>query len=366
MSNNIIIDNRTIKKIQFSDLIKYNVSIPNEQRIVNEIKVNEIVTYQLDFLKHHNKMNFLGIINLHKYDGHYYLVDGHHRFQACKKLFNEYSHNVCLVVEIVQVDEYQELKNNYSLINKNTTLPEFPENIDKNIPEQTAQYFMNKYPQVWSQSTRCKRPHINFNYFQETLCYLTDKLPNITSSNDLIKEITEYNNVIAKWNIKNFTNINETMYNKAKEWKLYLCLFNHVSNQEYGYEWARKLVEHTTGEKVAIIKIKNTRKGIPKKIKNDSWDLYVGSQYGKAYCIVCETTEINSKNFEAGHIISDKNGGKNTVDNIIPICGQCNKCMSDKNMNDYIKEFHPNNYDNFKNKKYRKIETEKRSLLGLW
>lgn len=376
MNNIITINNRTIKKILFGDLVKYNILIPNEQRIIDKIKVNNIVLYQLNYLKDNGTMNFLGVINLHKYVNQYYLVDGHHRYQACKKLYNEHSHNVSIVVEIVDVKTKEELKDNYTLINKNTPLPEFPDDIDKNIPELSAKYFMDKYPDIWSPSMRCKRPYINFNQFQETLGYLTKKIPAITSSTDLINKVVEYNKTISKWNIKHFNKVNETMYNKAKENEFYLGLFNYINNQDYGYEWAKKLVEHETGEKIIPIKLTKTRKAVPKKVKNDSWDLYVGPLHGSAYCLVCTTTEINSKNFEAGHIISDKNGGESIVNNIVPICGQCNKCIGKKNMDEYIKEFHPDNYENFTSKKYKIInmntnkeiekKIEKKGLLRLW
>jgi hypothetical protein len=350
------INNRIIKSISFSNLLKHNIEIPNEQRIVDIIKVNEIVSYQLNHIKKHKITNFLGVINIHKFINNYYLVDGHHRYQACKKLFNEYSHDVCLAVEFVNVDSKEELKNNYALINKNTTLPEFPDNIDKNIPEITAKYFMNKYPQIWSKSAKCKRPHIFFNHFQESLGYLTEHLPNITLSDELIQIVEDYNIVLSEWNLDAFpSGANEAMYKKCKEWKCYLGLFNHISTQEYGYEWTRKLIEHRTGEKIKLIKSSKKRKGIPKKVKNDSWDKFVGSEYGSTYCLVCVSTVINSKNFEAGHIISDKNSGKSIVDNILPICGQCNKCISSKNMDEYVKEFHPENYENYKNKIYKPV-----------
>ena len=50
----------------------------------------------------------------------------------------------------------------------------------------------------------------------------------------------------------------------------------------------------------------------------------------------CNTVEINQSNFEAGHIISEFNGGPITVDNILPICGTCNRSMGKTNMDEFI------------------------------
>ena len=44
-----------------------------------------------------------------------------------------------------------------------------------------------------------------------------------------------------------------------------------------------------------------------------------------------------TKQWEAGHVISYKNGGENAVNNLRPICPPCNKDMSSTNWNDYEK-----------------------------
>lgn len=42
-------------------------------------------------------------------------------------------------------------------------------------------------------------------------------------------------------------------------------------------------------------------------------------------CYICNVTEIDSKHFEAGHIISVKNGGGDNVSNLKPVCEECKK-----------------------------------------
>ena len=53
--------------------------------------------------------------------------------------------------------------------------------------------------------------------------------------------------------------------------------------------------------------------------------------------------------FHAGHIISEKNGGLINIDNIIPICSQCNTSMNSENMDLYITKYYPQNYNTFLN-----------------
>ena len=73
------------------------------------------------------------------------------------------------------------------------------------------------------------------------------------------------------------------------------------------------------------------RKTIPKILKNQVWDTNIGKFNGVGQCYCCGTG-IDSKNFEAGHIISVANGGENNLNNLKPICGCCNKSMGTENM----------------------------------
>lgn len=85
-------------------------------------------------------------------------------------------------------------------------------------------------------------------------------------------------------------------------------------------------------------KSKIKRKTIPKKLKNMIWDKNIGKKFGIGKCYCC-SEEIDSKNFEAGHIISVKNGGETTLDNLKPICSCCNKSMGVENLEDFKQKY---------------------------
>ena len=322
------------------------IKTPHTQRIIEKRKVKEIVTYQLEYLRTHKRHNFLGVINIHYLEPtkEYFLVDGQHRFQAIKELYNKYSHDLEIVVETVKVKTRSELVENYNLINKNTPLPELPPEIDQSIPEKTTLHFQEKYPDVWSSRPSAKRPNVVFNTFQETLGCVTKSLQDeIDSSVALIKEVERVNNELGMWDRKKFKNVSDNMYQKAKQTNFFLGLLSYKSGD--CYEWGNMIVEKKSPPR--------KKKSIPLKVKNDSWDKHIGKECGEAYCIVCDHTLINSKNFQAGHIISEKNGGQAIVSNILPICGQCNRSMSSKNMGDYVSKNYPNNLENFEKRLYR-------------
>ena len=108
----------------------------------------------------------MGVINIHFLkDKGYYLIDGQHRFESAKKL-HELGHDVEITVEFIEVNDRSELENNYKILNLNTELPDFPDDIEKNIPEEAALYFQNKYRTIWSKNSRSRKPHIYFNFFR--------------------------------------------------------------------------------------------------------------------------------------------------------------------------------------------------------
>ena len=142
-SNYIINNNKKIVSINIKCLLGEKIIIPNEQRIRDDDKVSEIIKYQDHFYKSgQNHFNFLGCINIHCCDDKNYLVDGQHRFKAMNKLYKEHNYkNFNVLVEIIKVNNKYELVENYKLINKNTELPEFPENTNKNLVENVCKYF---------------------------------------------------------------------------------------------------------------------------------------------------------------------------------------------------------------------------------
>lgn len=386
----IRIGNREIKKILTSQLLQLGVKKPHTQRMIDKTKVKEIVSYQLDQIKKNKFPNFLGVINIHLLstapssssgkdeEGTYYLVDGQHRYNAIVELHEKHAHDLEVAVEIVKVETKEELVHNYNLINKNTPLPEFPEDVDKSIPEQATRHFQEKYPEVWTDKSRAKRPNVKFNSFQETLGQVVSKLQGeIDSAVGLIQEIEELNKEISLWDREKFKGVSEPMYQKAKQLDFFLGLMSYPSKKGEGYEWGDLLInrkktpprkenisESSPGEdserkkqqkeEVKKSKAKKRKTPIPKKVKNDCWDIYVGKECAQAYCIVCDRTKIDSRFFQAGHIISEKNGGKCTIDNIIPICSGCNQSMGPMNMREYVRRNYPGNLENFDKRCYRK------------
>ena len=86
-------------------------------------------------------------------------------------------------------------------------------------------------------------------------------------------------------------------------------------------------------------KIKYKKKSIPKSLKKQVWDTWIGSHIGATKCLCCKHEEIRQIEFHCGHIISEVRGGQTNVNNLRPICAQCNLSMGSMNMNEFKKKF---------------------------
>ena len=78
------------------------------------------------------------------------------------------------------------------------------------------------------------------------------------------------------------------------------------------------------------------------------WNKFVGEKYGTTKCFCCRQKGITSRDFHAGHIQPERNGGKTTIINLRPICPSCNNSMGTINMKEFIKQHYPENIKGFK------------------
>ena len=76
---------------------------------------------------------------------------------------------------------------------------------------------------------------------------------------------------------------------------------------------------------------------IPATVRNSVWNKYIGG--GDGLCLCCNSERITRGNFECGHVVSRKGGGKSSVANLRPICALCNRSMGTTNMERFMKTY---------------------------
>jgi 5-methylcytosine-specific restriction endonuclease McrA len=348
--NTLELNNKIIGSISIFELLKrkHRIVIPYNQRISDEDKIYEIISYQHDHKRRNGFYNFLGTINLHycRDDKKYYLVDGQHRYNAVKKIAENFE-DFDIIIEVIIIEKKEFLLENYNLINKNTPLPELSDNINTITHKLIFLHFEKQFNKIWTLSTRPRRPNLNKNHFQEALSYLIEKL-NSDDSNYYIKLISEHNNRVSNWNIdrignmKNLKDPNKTL-DICRENGCFLGLFPHTTD-EFHYRWVSDIIRNETGEEIKKPK-KKGKKAIPKVVKNGVWAKYIGNDIGCTFCLVCGNQKIYQSMFTAGHVISEYNNGKIVVDNLRPICSTCNLSMGTRNMGDFVEDHYPENLE---------------------
>jgi len=72
------------------------------------------------------------------------------------------------------------------------------------------------------------------------------------------------------------------------------------------------------------------KKAIPKALKTAVWLTYAGKKFEtKCFVSWCKTL-ITPFTFEAGHNVPESKGGATNVQNLRPVCSQCNKSMGNR------------------------------------
>jgi len=78
---------------------------------------------------------------------------------------------------------------------------------------------------------------------------------------------------------------------------------------------------------------------IPKKVRTDVWNTFIGPHIPIHKCLCCLKTTICMTDFQVGHVLSENDGGNLSIDNLRPICASCNISMGTTNMKDYVVKY---------------------------
>lgn len=109
------------------------------------------------------------------------------------------------------------------------------------------------------------------------------------------------------------------------------CYLHH-KNQPTLYEF----INDVKKIKKSIKSKDNVSGNMPSALRHEVWKNYVSEIYRTGKCFCCRTSEIEESNFECGHVISRKAGGPISLQNLRPLCGQCNKSMGPRDMDEFI------------------------------
>jgi 5-methylcytosine-specific restriction endonuclease McrA len=154
------------------------------------------------------------------------------------------------------------------------------------------------------------------------------------------KDSNELNNLILKYNAE----LNKLLKYKSNGNKKDKVTKEEVEPVEEKSKTNKKKEVVETNEAVVketdnTKKPKKKKEKIPAAVRKIVWNTYIGKDNPIGKCLCCSEEDISSTNFECGHIKSEKNGGEVTIENLRPICGNCNKSIGGNNMDEFMDRY---------------------------
>ena len=104
-------------------------------------------------------------------------------------------------------------------------------------------------------------------------------------------------------------------------------IFTRLSNLEKN--------QMATTSTTAPTKAVQQKHKIPYSIRCKAWITHIGAEVGQTKCLCCKDNTITQFKFTCGHIVSRADGGTLAMENLRPICNDCNNDMGNENMREF-------------------------------
>ena len=322
MYNHFIFNNVRYSLIKVKDILNI-YSIPKYSKKFLKNNLNEL----------NNKMifKFQPITPLYfvLFQDQRYIIDGLQRLEIYKNN-NLFQESVIPIVDIL-AEDYNDINTYFNLINENNKIIENNEINDiimEEIDEQkekiintTYKYFINNYPNSFKFNGK-RRPYLDNNKFIEILQNIYSKY-NIECEKVFIQKLLDLNNKYKKQKIEWFPAkskvLNETLIDIIENEN---CLYFGMIPDQWHLH-LDKIPKYMSEDKIS------------QSLRQQVWTKYANNKL-EIKCICCNLNTINAFTFESGHIIARSKGGECNINNLVPICGLCNKSMGNINMKEFI------------------------------
>ena len=329
-------DNYYETRVRFDDIYnnqKINrIEKPNEQGALNLDRVDNMVEEYKEFpsfLRFKNRI-VIGVLNQT-----WYIIDGQHRIKMAKCLFERYNINDELIFCWYTCINEDHMRSLFNSINQDSTKNQFyiqQSNFDQLISNEFVKLMKKYHKDSFSKSKTIKGKIKCVEELRDDLI----KINYFKNENDvqkLYQNIIQKNNEffnIARFKIELATNP-DNIYTEEKKRIEDEIIFS-LKNTNF-IQWLEN------SEIDPIHRHKKQKKRISKKLRDKCWI----QEFGNSNSGICPISSCSihihkntePRNWHAGHIISEYNGGATHEDNLRPICEACNLDMGSTNWINY-------------------------------
>jgi len=334
-------ENKVVKKIvdflkiktmfETGELIK-----PTYQGALEEKRVESMIS---SYLKNPEYFQYKNTIVVGDVNGKLYIIDGQHRVMMAVSLCKRHQkYRKKMIVAYYKLKNQKEAlklfneinidsKKNQNYINLNS----FDQIIINEFREMLKEYYGDCFSKKKTKIGKLKC----IEEFVDEL-YSIQFFKNNKDTNKAFSELKKLNDEFFKklyeshYNDNSYSNL---FYKKEEEIIAKKVVFTTKQNNFIKY------IQHSN---TPFHRWKKNKKRITQGKKKKTWF----KEFGEKKVAICPISFCNTQIaydkyqegievFEAGHIISEYNGGEGEVSNLRPICKSCNCSMSSNNWNDY-------------------------------
>ena len=332
-------DDQLFKRLTFQDIILHlgenNWILPRCQRDLDNGRVEDLQKAYLN----NNDPNYFSTrtppILLGIYDNKTYIIDGQHRLALIPLLVKNYSRykdTINVLIEIhSNMDTIQKRFCEVNIDNSKVHVPteELKKSSENQFYTNLKKLIKECYGNLFTKSSKSK----NLYTLDDFMNYLhTNNFKGNSGYDD--NEYREAFNFLLQKSKEFYESVNYECYTTEQSNLIYKCETDSI-HSKFIYPLKRSNIRAYLSGKSnkPYHRWKQAKKRIGKGIKRRVWNQY--TEQPNDDCPLCPNT-ISNSDFEAGHIISEANGGLVKVNNLIPICKSCNTEMGSKNLNEFF------------------------------
>ena len=329
-----------LKKLSFQDVKNHMDNgdwVSAEcQRDIDFGKVEDIRDHYLKFEDPNYLLNNTNPIQLGEFDDKIYIIDGQHRINMISNIVNTHSlreHNVAVHLRIHKnKDEIYERFVQANINNSELPIPK------EELANGDNARFYTKLKALLKK-------------------YYGKQFAN-TNKNGALLTLDNFMNILHTNNFRSFARVADEykaldyLREKSDNFST-LVDYKHYSSPQFNYLYKAEHQCLSNGFTLSLkrnnarkwlfdsnIKARHNwrqaKKTISKSIKRRVWNEYTDLQ--EDLCPLSCPNHISKNSFQAGHIIPEARGGLVTIENLIPICKECNTEMATKTLEEYCLE----------------------------